>query len=216
MISLLLDTSNFKLVVAVVDEDKNEVLSYYNEKLNSDLSVKVFEVIKQCIDNANIIPNDIDKIYSITGPGSFTGVRIGVTICKTFAWTLNKKVIPISSLELLASTNTNYELNVAMIDARRDCVYAGVYDNELNTVIEDRYISIEQLLLELDNQGICTSTGSACSSGSSEPSHVLTAIGCPKEYIQGSLRVTFGEENTKEDVEYLVKNILEITKKLNK
>ena len=145
MISLLLDTSNFKLVVAVVDEDKNEVLSYYNEKLNSDLSVKVFEVIKQCIDNANIIPNDIDKIYSITGPGSFTGVRIGVTICKTFAWTLNKKVIPISSLELLASTNTNYELNVAMIDARRDCVYAGVYDNELNTVIEDRYISIEQL-----------------------------------------------------------------------
>ena len=152
MISLLLDTSNFKLVVAVVDEDKNEVLSYYNEKLNSDLSVKVFEVIKQCIDNANIIPNDIDKIYSITGPGWFTGVRIGVTICKTFAWTLNKKVIPISSLELLASTNTNYELNVAMIDARRDCVYAGVYDNELNTVIEDRYISIEQLLLELKDK----------------------------------------------------------------
>ena len=152
MISLLLDTSNFKLVVAVVDEDKNEVLSYYNEKLNSDLSVKVFEVIKQCIDNANIIPNDIDKIYSITGPGSFTGVRIGVTICKTFAWTLDKKVIPISSLEVLASTNTNYELNVAMIDARRDCVYAGVYDNELNTVIEDRYISIEQLLLELKDK----------------------------------------------------------------
>lgn len=152
MISLLLDTSNFKLVVAIVDEEKNEVLSYYNEKLNGDLSVKVFEVIKQCIDNANIIPNDIDKIYSVTGPGSFTGVRIGVTICKTFAWTLNKKVIPISSLELLASTNTDYELNVAMIDARRDCVYAGVYDTELNTIIEDRYISIEQLLLELKDK----------------------------------------------------------------
>lgn len=152
MISLLLDTSNFKLVVAIVDEEKNEVLSYYNEKLNGDLSVKVFEVIKQCIDNANIIPNDIDKIYSVTGPGSFTGVRIGVTICKTFAWTLNKKVIPISSLELLASTNTDYELNVAMIDARRDCVYAGVYDTKLNTIMEDRYISIEQLLLELKDK----------------------------------------------------------------
>ena len=152
MISLLLDTSNFKLVVAIVDEEKNEVLSYYNEKLNGDLSVKVFEVIKQCIDNANIIPNNIDKIYSVTGPGSFTGVRIGVTICKTFAWTLNKKVMPISSLELLASTNTDYELNVAMIDARRDCVYAGVYDTELNTIIEDRYVSIEQLLLELKDK----------------------------------------------------------------
>ena len=68
------------------------------------------------------------------------------------------------------------------------------------------------LLLKLDEQGICVSTGSACSSGSTEPSHVLTSIGLGTEYLQGSLRVTFGNENTKEDVDYLIKNLEEIIK----
>ena len=61
----------------------------------------------------------------------------------------------------------------------------------------------EALLLKLDLKGICASSGSACSSGSSNPSHVLMAIGLPNELAQGSLRVTFGEENTKEDVDFL-------------
>lgn len=146
MKSLLLDTSNFRLVVAIADEDKNTVLSYYNEKLSGDLSTKVFDAIKGCIEQAGLLPQDIDKIYSVTGPGSFTGVRIGVTICKTFAWTLKKKIIPISSLEVLASTNTNTNVNVAIIDARRDYVYAGIYDNELNLIKENQYISIDDLL----------------------------------------------------------------------
>ena len=62
MISLFLDTSNFRLVVGVVDEKENKILSYYNEKLSGDLSAKIFEVIKYCIDSANIKPIDIDKI----------------------------------------------------------------------------------------------------------------------------------------------------------
>ena len=77
-------------------------------------------------------------------------------------------------------------------------------------------INGEQLLLELDSLGICASSGSACTSGQSEPSHVLTAIGLNAEYIQGSLRTTFGEENTKEDVEFLIKSIIEITNKIGK
>ena len=68
------------------------------------------------------------------------------------------------------------------------------------------------LLLKLDEQGICVSTGSACSSGSTEPSHVLTSIGLGAEYLQGSLRVTFGNENTKEDIDYLIKNLEKIIK----
>ena len=68
------------------------------------------------------------------------------------------------------------------------------------------------LLLKLDEQGICASTGSACNSGSTKPSHVLTAIGLEQEYLQGSLRITFGKENTKEDVDFLIKNLEEITK----
>lgn len=64
-----------------------------------------------------------------------------------------------------------------------------------------------ELLLKLDAQGICASSGSACNSGSGEPSHVLTAIGLKPELLNGSLRVTFGKDNTKEDVDFLVDNI---------
>ena len=57
------------------------------------------------------------------------------------------------------------------------------------------------MLLKLDEQGICVSTGSACSSGSTEPSHVLTAIGLAPEFIDGTLRISFGKDNNKEDVD---------------
>lgn len=74
----------------------------------------------------------------------------------------------------------------------------------------------EALLLNLDIKGICASSGSACTSGSLAPSHVLVAIGLSSEIAQGSLRVTFGDENTREDVDYLVQSLVEIVEKLRK
>lgn len=74
----------------------------------------------------------------------------------------------------------------------------------------------EALLLNLDLKGICASSGSACTSGSLDPSHVLVAIGLSSEIAQGSLRVTFGDENTKEDVDYLVLSLAEIVEKLRR
>lgn len=68
-------------------------------------------------------------------------------------------------------------------------------------------VDASQLLLYLDSFGICASAGSACTAGSAEPSHVLLAIGLKEEYIQGALRVTFGIDNTIEDVKYLVDKI---------
>ena len=72
------------------------------------------------------------------------------------------------------------------------------------------------LLLKLDENGICASTGSACNTGSTAPSHVLVAIGTEMEYLQGSLRITFGKESTKEDVDYLVNNLKQIVKECRK
>lgn len=76
------------------------------------------------------------------------------------------------------------------------------------------FIEGESLLLMLDMKGICASSGSACTSGSLDPSHVLLAIGLPHEIAHGSLRVTFGENNNEEDVDYIVKNIIEIVDRL--
>ena len=68
----------------------------------------------------------------------------------------------------------------------------------------------EELLLKLDSLGICASAGSACSSGSSKPSHVLTAIGLNKDLVGGSLRITFGEQNNIDEVKFLIDSIAEI------
>lgn len=74
----------------------------------------------------------------------------------------------------------------------------------------------EALLLNLDAKGICASAGSACTSGSSAPSHVLSSIGLSDDLAHSSLRVTFGEDNTKEDVDYLIESLCEIIEKLRK
>ena len=88
---------------------------------------------------------DVKRIYVGYGPGSFTGVRIGLTIAKTYAYTLNIKLVPISSLQILASTIEEDEI-VSLIDARRGYVFAGVYDKELNSIIDDCYIDLNYLI----------------------------------------------------------------------
>ncbi len=73
-------------------------------------------------------------------------------------------------------------------------------------------ISSEELLFRLDEKGICVSAGSACSSDKQEPSHVLSAIGLKSDLANNSLRITLGDENTKEEIDYLIKCLSEIRK----
>ncbi len=84
--------------------------------------------------------------------------------------------------------------------------------NNVNITILD--IEGEALLLHLDQYGICASTGSACHSQTLQPSHVLQAIGLPREIIHGSLRLTLGRETTKKDIDYVLKILPPIVKKL--
>lgn len=77
-----------------------------------------------------------------------------------------------------------------------------------------RFIEGESLLIKLDMKGICASSGSACTSGSLDPSHVLLAIGLPHEIAHGSLRMTLSEETTKEDLDYVVDSLKEIVQHL--
>lgn len=77
-----------------------------------------------------------------------------------------------------------------------------------------RFIEGESLLIMLDGKGICASSGSACTSGSLDPSHVLLAIGLPHEIAHGSLRMTLNEEVTKEDLDYVVESLKDIVNRL--
>lgn len=83
-----------------------------------------------------------------------------------------------------------------------------------NSNISFKFIEGEGILLNLDLKGICASSGSACTSGSLEPSHVLLAIGLPHEIAHGSIRISIGKYNTKEEVDYLLDNIEEIVGRL--
>ncbi|MBO7388057.1 MAG: cysteine desulfurase NifS [Methanomicrobium sp.] len=84
--------------------------------------------------------------------------------------------------------------------------------NNVNVIFE--YIEGESILLMLNRRGICASTGSACNSASLEPSHVLTACGIPHEVVHGSLRLTLGEMNTQEDVDFVIDAVKDIVQKL--
>ena len=83
-----------------------------------------------------------------------------------------------------------------------------------NVNISFQFIEGESMLIMLDMKGICASSGSACTSGSLDPSHVLLAIGLPHEIAHGSLRMTLGDENTMEEMDYVADQIKEIVTKL--
>lgn len=149
MISLFIDTSiSFPTISLIRD---NEVLYEFHEEIKSDMSSRILPIIDEGLRKSNLSLNLVDNIFVVTGPGSFTGVRIGVTIAKTIAWSLNKKIIPISSLEFIATTNTNKDYVISMIDARRGNVFAGIYTNTLDCVMKDTLMSLEELLKDKEN-----------------------------------------------------------------
>ena len=85
-----------------------------------------------------------------------------------------------------------------------------------NANISFEGVDAQDLLFKLDEVGICASAGSACSTGNSEPSHVLTSIGLGKDMAESTLRTSFGASNTKEDVKFLVETLQDFVKKLRK
>lgn len=101
---------------------------------------------------------------------------------------------------------------IAGLSRIEHCALNGDATNRLPSNVNFCFEGIEgeSLLLLLDDKGICASSGSACTSGSLDPSHVLMAIGRPHEVAHGSLRLTLSEENTEEDIDYIVKSVKEV------
>lgn len=154
MTTLLIDTSNQPLAVALVKE--GNVLINYQSNIKKNHSLQLMPVIESLMDEAQLTPQSLSDIVVANGPGSYTGLRIGITTAKTMAYTLDIPLYEVSSLKALAATyNNENDLIVPLFDARRDHVFAGVYqykDDKLETIKEDSYISIEALNQFLKSQ----------------------------------------------------------------
>lgn len=142
MITLFLDTSTIKLIVGIYKD--NDCLFLSEEDSTNDLSSKTLPLIDKALNESNITIDDVNKILLVNGPGSFTGVRVGVTIAKTLAYTKNIDIFTISSLEVMATTKVETEYIVPLIDARRGYFFTGMYKNGKN-IFEDSYLSKEKL-----------------------------------------------------------------------
>lgn len=127
----------------------------------------------------------------------------------------------------LKEANANIDANAEKVSALRDRLIEGLEKIPHSALNGDRTkrlpgnvsfcfegIEGESLLLLLDAKGICASSGSACTSGSLDPSHVLLAIGRPHEVAHGSLRLTLSEENTQEEIDYIIEETTKVVKYL--
>ncbi len=140
---LAIDTSNHPLGIAIIDGQK--VIGEYITNVKKNHSVRVMPAIEKLLRECELTPQDLTKIVVAKGPGSYTGVRIGVTIAKTMAWALNIPLVGVSSLAVLAATAGRYFNGFLspLFDARRGQIYTGLYrfaEGKLTVVEEDRII----------------------------------------------------------------------------
>jgi tRNA threonylcarbamoyladenosine biosynthesis protein TsaB len=151
---LAIDTSNNSLGVAVIDGE--QVIGEYITNLKKNHSVRVMPAIEKLLQDCEMKPADIEKIVVAKGPGSYTGVRIGVTIAKTLAWTLNIPLVGISSLLVLAAGTGRYFAGGVspLFDARRGQIYTGLYqyqDGRLRTLVQDQIILTTDWIKQLQS-----------------------------------------------------------------
>lgn len=150
MIWLGIETANGPLSIAVVKEGK--VVAEVVQHIKLTHSVGAMPAIEEVMTKAGVKAAEIDAIAVSEGPGSYTGVRIGVTLAKTLAWSLQKPLVGVSSLKVLAANaRVSSDVVCALFDARRQNVYAGVYEGLTQVpIIEDHHDHIDVLLTKLD------------------------------------------------------------------
>lgn len=141
MISLFIDTSLEDVSIALVKDDKE--LSLIHENIPGKHSIYVTKYIDDILKENNLSPESVDEIIVVNGPGSFTGIRIGVTIAKMFAYLENIRIVTITSLKArVIGEKSNYLLTT--IDAKHGNYYVGLYDENYNT-IEEKFSNEEEI-----------------------------------------------------------------------
>ena len=146
MITLFIDTCHHNLIVGVYKDTEELILMH--EDNDNHLSERLLPLIEKAMNSINLDINNVDNIVVANGPGSFTGVRIGVTVAKTLAYSLGCPIHTVSDLLVMSSGNYTTKYVVPLIDARRDAVYGAMYSNN-EVIINDTYIPFNDLLNEI-------------------------------------------------------------------
>lgn len=141
-----IDTSNQVMSVALVEDSTLLVEKVVNLKRNH--SIQLMPAIESLFKEVGWEPKEIDRVAVAKGPGSYTGVRIGVTVAKTLAFSLNVELVGVSSLHVLAGNGERIPDSyiVPLFDARRDNIYTGLYEYRENKCIPveaDTHISAD-------------------------------------------------------------------------
>lgn len=157
MRTLYIDTSSSFLYTGIINDNKIE--AEIKEEYGHKLSEMALPEIVSMFEKNKLQAKDVDKIIVVDGPGSFTGIRIGITIAKVYAWSLKTPITTITSLEAMAISSNADTYKVPMLDARRKYVFAAIYDKDNNVVLAPTYLKLEELdekLKELDNFTVIT------------------------------------------------------------
>lgn len=149
-----IDTSTKTMSVAIVSDEK--ILGELNFYSNMDHSERLIDNIKFLLESNNLTIRDIDLVGVAIGPGSFTGIRIGIATVKGLVEFFDTPVVGVSSLEILSRNFSSSNFVAVAIDAKRDRVYGGIYDytnGEVNIITEDLYDieDFKDLLKKYDN-----------------------------------------------------------------
>lgn len=152
MIILGMDTSSVNATVAVMND--NKLIAEYLISNDRTHSVIIMPLLEDMLKKCALKLSDIDVFAVAVGPGSFTGLRIGIASIKTLAQACKKQVIGINSLESIAANFAMCKDTVIcpIIDARHEQVYNALYENEL-AICKPRVISLDDLLDELESLG---------------------------------------------------------------
>ena len=148
MISLFIDTSLSNVSISVIKD--NEILSLIRKDIPNLHSVYATSFVKDALDYAKIDANQVDNIYVVNGPGSFTGLRIGVTIAKTYGYLIKKEIIPVSTLKGLALSVSDKELIMSIIPANKNNYYVGIYNDKYEDIINELFASRNEVLELID------------------------------------------------------------------
>lgn len=148
-----IDTSNSPLAIALVRDETVLIEETQNLKINHSLTA--MPAVEELMKKAKIAPGDLTHIVAAEGPGSYTGVRIGLTIAKTLAWSLKIPLTTVSSLKVLAANGQGFNGMVCpVMDARRGTAFTALYDGrKLETVISDRHSDFKTFLEQVHTHG---------------------------------------------------------------